>query len=62
MANPPDGERGSIPIIFDFFTDRGYKFSVINGEGSLALELLEVAMSNDQPFEFSFNVLIEKDS
>jgi len=47
---------------FDFFTERGYFFSVINGEELLPLKRVEVAMNNDQSFEFSFNVLIEKNS
>jgi FkbM family methyltransferase len=45
---------------FDFFDALGYRFSVIRGKELIQLKRDEVVANNEQPFEFSFNVLIEK--
>ena len=48
--------------LFDFFEALGFKFSIIDNEKLVYLEKDYIVKNNDAPFEFSFNVLIEKKS
>jgi FkbM family methyltransferase len=45
---------------YDFFNEFGYEFKLIEGEELKPLNRDYVVINNNQPFEFSFNVLIEK--
>ena len=50
----------SAVLFFDFFEELGYKFSIIEKDKLVPLSKEFVVKHNDEPFEFSFNVLIEK--
>jgi FkbM family methyltransferase len=59
----PHGFRraGSSALEFyDLFDSLGYAFSIIGEDGLSALDRSYVEQNNSAPFEFSFNVLIEK--
>ncbi|HOZ87454.1 MAG TPA: FkbM family methyltransferase [Bacteroidia bacterium] len=45
---------------YRFFTDLNYKFSTIENNQVLPLTEKYIADNNDQPYEFFFNVLIER--
>ncbi|MDP3557859.1 MAG: FkbM family methyltransferase [Bacteroidota bacterium] len=45
---------------FDFFDKLDYQFSILENEKLLPLTKQYVVEQNEKPFEFSFNVLIEK--
>lgn len=45
---------------YDFFDKMGYSFTILEETGEKKLNRDYVAKNNDQPFEFSFNVLIER--
>lgn len=45
---------------YDFFDKMGYKFTILEETGEKPLNRDYVVANNDQPFEFSFNVLIER--
>ncbi len=47
-------------LFFDFFAQLGYKFTILEERGTRILTRDYVVKNNDGPFEFSFNVLIEK--
>lgn len=46
---------------YDFFNNLGYSFYLIDGGALTKLTKEYIVTNNDQPFEFSFNVLIQKD-
>lgn len=45
---------------YKFFTDLGYTFTLIDDSGLSPVTEAYIVKHNDEPFEFSFNVLIEK--
>lgn len=45
---------------YEFFDKLGFKFSILEDEKLLPLNKDYIVEHNDKPFEFSFNVLIEK--
>lgn len=45
---------------YDFFHELGYQFKLIDGEKLSPLNRDYIVINNNKPFEFSFNVLIEK--
>jgi len=47
-------------LFYKFFSDLGYKFSIIEKDSLTPLTENYVRLHNDEAFEFSFNVLIEK--
>lgn len=52
---------GSSAIAFyDFFDAMGFSFSLISDDGTRPLERSYVEANNDGPFEFSYNVLIQR--
>ena len=46
--------------LYNFFTDLGYKFSILEDKQIKPLSAQYIADNNDQPYEFFFNVLIER--
>jgi FkbM family methyltransferase len=46
---------------YDFFNTMGYSFYLIDGDALTKISKDYIVTNNDQPFEFSFNVLIKKD-
>lgn len=46
---------------FDFFAALGYKFYEIKGDNLLPISREYIEVHNEEPFEFSFNVLIKRD-
>lgn len=45
---------------FQFFDNLGYQFSIIDHNSRISVTEQFITEHNDEPFEFSFNVLIEK--
>lgn len=46
---------------FDFFSAMGYYFTLLDNQSSTKIEREYIVKNNEMPFEFSFNVLIQKD-
>lgn len=46
---------------FDFFSNMGYHFILLDNQATTKLEREYIVKNNEMPFEFSFNVLIQKD-
>jgi FkbM family methyltransferase len=59
---PHGFKRAGISAVdfYDFFAELGYQFKIIEDEKLRLLNRDYIVVNNDQPFEFSFNVLIEK--
>ncbi|MBL7933999.1 MAG: FkbM family methyltransferase [Bacteroidia bacterium] len=59
---PHGFKRAGVSAIafYDFFDNLGYTFTILEDSGERPLTRDYVVQNNDQPFEFSFNVLIEK--
>lgn len=45
---------------YDFFHELGYTFTILEDQGTKTLSRAYVAEYNEAPFEFSFNVLIQR--
>jgi hypothetical protein len=46
---------------YNFFDELGYKFYLIDDNTLTKITKEYIVTNNDKPFEFSFNVLIQKD-
>ena len=46
---------------YDFFNTLGYNFYLIDDNKLTSITKEYITVNNDKPFEFSFNVLIQKD-
>lgn len=51
----------SATAFYEFFNNLGYSFYLIDGNALTKLTREYIVTNNDKPFEFSFNVLIQKD-
>lgn len=59
---PHGFKRAGVSAIafYDFFDTLGYRFSIIDNKQLVPVSRQFIVDNNDKPFEFSFNVLIEK--